>query len=63
LSYVMSATDVRNLPSQRIMSYAEEDTVVSYEEEDMCVIRGGGHVCHVRRRTCVSYEEEDMCVI
>jgi hypothetical protein len=43
------------------MPYEEEDTCVvrgggymSYEEEDTCVIRGGGYM---------SYEEEDTCVI
>jgi hypothetical protein len=35
---------------------------VSYEEEDTCVISGGGYMCHMRRRIHVSYEE-DTCVI
>ena len=50
---------------------------MSYEEEDTCVICGGGYMCHMRRRIHVdrqhmkerrhlrhvSYEEEDTCVI
>jgi hypothetical protein len=36
---------------------------VSSEEEDTCVLRGGGYMCPLRRRIHVSYEEEDTCVL
>ena len=36
---------------------------VSQEEEDTCVTRGGGYMCHKRRRIHVSREEEDTCVM
>ena len=54
------------------VSYEEEDTCARencpspcvHEEEDTCVIRGGGYMCHSHSRwRYVSYEEEDTCVI
>ncbi len=45
------------------MSHMRRRIHVSYEEEDTCVICGGGYMCHMRRRIHVSYEEEDACVI